>query len=207
MHATPSPTKSRAAHLGPERRRPLILDAARAIATESGIPAVTIGAVAERLDVTRPVVYSCFPDRVALLEALFGREADSLLTATIGAVKAGLRDDMETSFVCGIQAWLEVAVTHPDSWRLLTSEPDPAVAEVFQIARDEVETTLAKQIYPALTAHGIADLDRKMPTLLMLFYSACEAAALTLSREPETWTPVELGELYGRALWRALSAF
>lgn len=207
MHATPSPSKSRAAHLGPERRRPLILDAARAIAAESGIPAVTIGAVAERLAVTRPVVYSCFPDRVALLKALFDREADSLLTATIGAIKAGSADTIETAFVYGIQAWLEVAKTHPDTWRLLTSEPDPAVAEVFGIARLEVEKTLAKQIYPALIAHGIVDLDRKMPTILMLFYSACEAAALSLSRESEKWTPVELGELYGRALWRALSAF
>lgn len=66
--------RERAAHLGPERRRPQVLDAALAIAVSDGIAAVTIGAVAQRLKVTRPVVYSCFPDRVELLRALLERE-------------------------------------------------------------------------------------------------------------------------------------
>ena len=78
--ATDAATKprERAAHLGPERRRPQILDAALQIAAESGTAAVTIGAVATHLGVTRPVVYSCFKDRVELLAALLDREGESL---------------------------------------------------------------------------------------------------------------------------------
>ncbi len=40
--------------MGPERRRPQILDAALQIAAESGTAAVTIGAVAKHLGVTGP---------------------------------------------------------------------------------------------------------------------------------------------------------
>ena len=81
-------SRSRAAHLGPERRRPQVLDAALAIAIERGVPAVTIGAVAERLDVTRPVVYSCFADRVELLHALLDRENEILLEEATAASAA-----------------------------------------------------------------------------------------------------------------------
>ncbi|WP_051090752.1 TetR/AcrR family transcriptional regulator [Smaragdicoccus niigatensis] len=213
MPATPSPadrsgpTRTRAAHLGPERRRPLILDAARTIAAESGIPSVTIGSVAERLGVTRPVVYSCFADRVELLEALLDRESESLVSATIAAINAGIGHDIETSFINGLQAWLEVSVAYPDTWRLLASDPDPAIAEVYRAARAVVEDALGRHIRPALTELGVEDIARKMPTILMLFFSSCEAAALSLVHEPDKWTPAELGELYGRAIWRAFSAF
>jgi AcrR family transcriptional regulator len=207
MPVTPSPSRVRAEHLGPERRRPLILDAARAIAAESGIPAVTIGSVAERIGVTRPVVYSCFADRVELLEALLNRESESLVTATIAAINAGIGPDIETSFINGLQAWLGVSVAHPDTWRLLASDPDPATAEVYRAARAEVEAALGKHIQPALVELGVTDIERKMQTLLMFFFSSCEAAALSLVHEPEKWTPAELGEIYGRAIWRAFSAF
>ena len=43
------PRRRRAEHLGPERRRPQVLDAAREIAAVNGLGAVTIGAIAARL--------------------------------------------------------------------------------------------------------------------------------------------------------------
>ena len=67
--------RERAAHLGPDRRRPQILDAALTLALENGIGAVTLSAVASQLGVSRPVVYSCFGDRVELFEALLARKA------------------------------------------------------------------------------------------------------------------------------------
>ena len=66
--------KPRAAHLGPDRRRPLVLDTALRIAVEDGIGSVSIVSVASAMGVTRPVVYACFDDRVALLDALLNRE-------------------------------------------------------------------------------------------------------------------------------------
>ena len=48
----------RAAHLGPERRRPQVLDAALKIAVERGSHAVSMEAVAQSMGVTKPVVYA-----------------------------------------------------------------------------------------------------------------------------------------------------
>lgn len=204
MAPTEPAARTRAAHLGPERRRPLILDAARSIASESGVASVTIGAVAERLDVTRPVVYSCYGDRVELLEALIDREATTLIAASLAALAAARRADLETSFVCGFQAWLEVAATQPDTWHLLTGQPDPAVADVHARARALIADAATAQIRPALAASGVADLDRKMPAVTELFLASCEAAVRSLKADT-SWTPTALGEFYGRAMWRAFS--
>ncbi|WP_406267313.1 hypothetical protein OH799_22090 [Nocardia sp. NBC_00881] len=46
--------RQRARHLGPERRRPQVLDTALANAVENRIAAVTMAAIAERMRVTGP---------------------------------------------------------------------------------------------------------------------------------------------------------
>lgn len=200
--------RERAAHVGPERRRPQVLDAALAIAVESGVSAVTIGAVADRLGVTRPVVYSCFRDRVALIEALVEREGERLLASALAALHSARGDDPEAVFVRGYQAFLDVVADCPDAWRLLFSAaPDPAVADKFQRARLEMADSATRWLRPALTAWwDVAELDRKLPVLVELFMSSCEAAARSLLDYPNEWTTQELGELYGRMICRAFSA-
>ncbi|MPY79650.1 MAG: TetR family transcriptional regulator [Actinophytocola sp.] len=199
--------RERAAHLGPERRRPQVLDAALAIAVESGVGAVTIGAVADRLGVTRPVVYSCFRDRVALIAALVEREADRLLASALAALHSARGDDPEAVFVRGYRAFLDVVADWPDAWRLLFSAaPDPAVADQFQRARLVMADSATRWLRPALTAWwDVADLERKLPVLVELFMSSCEAAARSLLDHPDDWTTQELGELYGRMICRAVS--
>src|SRR5579875_316685 len=78
--------RERAAHLGPDRRRPEVLDAALALIVEDGVDAVTMGALADRLGVTRPVVYACYPGRSAVLEALLAREQQRLLAEVLRAL-------------------------------------------------------------------------------------------------------------------------
>jgi AcrR family transcriptional regulator len=183
-----------------------MLDAALAIAVEHGVGAVTIGAVAERIAVTRPVVYSCFPDRVALIDELLDRESESLLNATLEALRSARGGVVESAFVAGYQAWLSVAAEHAYSWRLVFSgNPDAALAERFAKARAVVAEHATRQIGPALTLWGTEDLDRKLPVLIELFMSSCEAAMRSLLAHADTWSVEELGELYGRAMWRAFS--
>ncbi|WP_041452340.1 TetR/AcrR family transcriptional regulator [Hoyosella subflava] len=200
-------SRARAAHLGPERRRPQILDTALAIAVADGVGAVTIGAVADRLSVTRPVVYSCFNDRVELIDELLTRESGMLLQNTLDALRASHGDDLETAFVHGYQALLRVVAEHSDSWRLLFfAQPDPAVADRFATARAVVADHVAAQLQPVLAARETSELDRKLPVLVELFVSSCEASLRSLLAGRGDWQPDELGELYGRAMWRAFSA-
>ncbi|MCW4353686.1 TetR/AcrR family transcriptional regulator [Hoyosella sp. YIM 151337] len=201
-----SRSKTRAAHLGPERRRPQILNAALEIAVADGVGAVTIGAVAQRLEVTRPVVYSCFNDRVELIDELLTRESEALLANTLLALRSARGDDLETAFVHGYQALLKVVAEQPDSWRLLFfAQPDPAVSDRFAKARAVVAEHVSAQLRPVLDARGTRDLDRKLPVLVELFISSCEASLRSLLGVAGEWQPAELGELYGRAMWRAFS--
>src|SRR4051794_13070334 len=110
----------RAAHLGPERRRPQVLDAALAVAVERGPAAVSMAAVAERMSVTRPVVYACYADRAALLGALLAREERRLLDEVLSALPAKPSvDDPERLVIEGFQALLSGVAGAADSWRLI----------------------------------------------------------------------------------------
>ncbi len=203
---TATPTRTRAAHLGPERRRPQVLNAALTIGVDDGLGAVTIGSVAKRMGVTRPVVYSCFPDRVALVDALLTREGDTLVESLLDALhSSGGADDPEQAFVRGFQSLLHQAEARPAPWRLLLfGDPDPAVAPQFRVARETIRTRATEWIAPAMRRWWqTADLDRKIPVLIDFFMSSCESAIKSLLASDGAWTADDLGDFLGRAVYRA----
>jgi len=204
----PGAARERAAHLGPERRRPQVLDAALAITATSGVAAVTIGSVAERLGVTRPVVYSCFADRVELIKALVNRERDLMLEGLLEALHTARGDYPQAAFVDGFSALLSVVEARPDTWRLIfAANPDSAVAEMIATARETLAASSTRWIGPAMeTWWATADLDRKLPVLIELFLSSSEAAVRSLLDPESDWTPDDLGEFYGRIICSAFGA-
>lgn len=198
---------TRAAHLGPDRRRPEVLDAALAIATESGAHRVSMGAVADRVGVTRPVVYACYPNRTELMTALLEREEQFLLDGVLASFPQLPRpvDDPEGAFVDGFRALLAAVAQRPESWRyIFDTAPDPETAERFARSRKIVAAQFARLIRPNLKRWGTADLERKLPVLVELFMSAGEGAVRSLLDGTGAWTPDELGELIGRAVYRAV---
>lgn len=202
----PATTRTRAPHLGPERRRPQILDAARGIAVREGLAAVNVRSVALALGVTRPVVYACFADRVDMVEALLDRETEEMSAAVLGALhSSGGFDDAEQAFVAGFQALLRSAAANPDPWRLLLlGEPDASLADRFRAVRAQVQQRATEWIGPAME-HWWAteDLDHKLPVLIELFMSSCEAALRCLLANDGTWSTDDLGRFLGRAVHRA----
>lgn len=185
-----------------------MLDAALAIAAASGTAAVTIGSVAERLGVTRPVVYSCFADRVALIEALIERERDTMLKALLDALHTARGDDPQAAFTTGYQRMLHIVEENPDTWRLIfTADPDPSVTDVVAEARQAVAASATRWIGPALQRWWRpTDLDRKLPVLIELFMSACEAASRSLLDGANDWTADDLGAFYGQIICSAFRA-
>lgn len=198
--------RERAAHLGPERRRPLVLDAALDIAARDGVAAVTMGAIAEHLGVTRPVVYACFPDRVQLIEALIEREENFLISGVLDILPPRQTDADETVFVSGFRALLHKAASRPAAWRLLYGNPDPAVAASFGRGRRLAIARCTALLLPTLQAWGVTDPERKLPALVELWVSAGEGAVRTLLTDESTWTPDELGAFIGAAVYRAMRA-
>ena len=196
--------RQRAQHLGPERRRPQVLDTALAIAVEHGIAAVTMAAVAERMNVTRPVVYACFPDRVELIEALIEREESFLVGGLLEVLPHRDVDAGETVFIDGFRALLEQAADRPDAWRLLYGNPDPAVADSFGRGRKLAVERCTTLLRPTLRAWGTEDAERKLPALVELWVSAGEGAVRTLLAGEGDWDPQSLGAFVGAAVYRAL---
>jgi AcrR family transcriptional regulator len=178
------------------------------ITVEQGAGEVTIGAIADRLRVTRPVVYACFPDRVEILTALLKRETTHLREALVEALHSARGDDPETAFVEGFTALLRVVAARPNSWRVVFSaRPDPAVVKRFERVRAELSGSVAHWIGPALTAWwGFTDLDAKLPMLVEFFMSSCQAAVRTLLDTTNTWDVDDLAAIYGRMVCQAFHA-
>lgn len=194
----PTAARTRATHRGPDRRRPEVLDAALSIAVRDGLSAVTIGSIATTLGVTRPVVYACYPDRVALLQALLDRESELLLHHTLAALHTATGEDPDQAFTDGYRALLSTIAGRPDSWRLVFSaNPDPDLVRAINETRAVVFDAASSWIAPALRQWwNTDDLDRKLSALIELFMSSCEAAARVLL-DTGDWTPESLANLYG----------
>ena len=79
--------RKRAAHLGPERRRPEVLDAALELFLEHGYDGTSMQAVADEAGVTKPVVYACFAGKDELFRALLAREEQRILGRDPGRLR------------------------------------------------------------------------------------------------------------------------
>ncbi|WP_290713949.1 MULTISPECIES: TetR/AcrR family transcriptional regulator [Gordonia] len=205
--ATPS-RRQRAAHLGPDRRRPEVLDTALRIAVGAGLGAVNIASVADAMGVTRPVVYSCFDDRFSLVNALLDRESARLLTATLGALHSATGDDPDQAFVDGYRALLGAVADRPAAWRIVfEGNPDPELATTVAEIRRVVAGASTRWIAPALKNWwGTEDLERKKPALIELFMSSCEAAVRVMLDSANDLTADDLAPLYGQMMSAAYRA-
>ncbi len=212
MPTTANRGRRRAEHLGPERRRPQVLDAALEIAARDGLAAVTIGTVADRLHVTRPVIYSCFPDRVALITELLNRETETMMTYVLTSLHSAHGEDPETAFIIGFRGLLAAVNERPDTWQLLFGgATDPEVIHRVRAARATITAQAEAWIRPALTRWwSMGGLDEKLPMLMELFVSACEAAVRSMLADrpddaPATWRgdAERIGSFYGSAMYRA----
>src|ERR671925_1626291 len=104
--ATRAPEKAtqrrkRAAHLGPERRRPEVLDAALQLFLEYGYDGTSMQQIGDRAGVTKPVVYACFPAKDELFRALLAREEERILSEIQAAFAQGQPSDPEQTLVEG----------------------------------------------------------------------------------------------------------
>src|SRR5688500_20185090 len=77
--------RKRAAHLGPERRRPLVLDAAYRLFLEHGFEGTSMDSIAQAAGVSKPVVYDCFASKDELFTAMLDREEERARRATEAA--------------------------------------------------------------------------------------------------------------------------
>lgn len=207
------PRRERAAHLGPERRRPLVLDAAYRLFLENGFDGTSMDAIAAAAGVSKPVVYDCYASKDELFTAMLDREEARILAETRAALEtSGGAEDPEGTLIRGFQAFLRAATESPEIYRVVfLGEGGGNEAVAARVARGiELQARTAATIterwverYSDLEgpdAAAAADL------LGQTIVGIAQVGARTLLRDPGRWTPQTLGEKLGRMVWAARAA-
>jgi AcrR family transcriptional regulator len=202
---TSSHIRKRAAHLGPERRRPEVLDAALKLFLVGGYDGTSMQAVADEAGVTKPVVYACFASKDELLRSLLSREEARILAEIQGAFENADLSDPETTLTDGFVGFLRAVAESPDVYRLIfmgEGGGNAAVADRIQRGRQAQVDTLSRLALRWLRdRNGTASKAGIEKTARLLGNSiaglAESGARLLLSGE-DGWTPETLGRELGR---------
>lgn len=188
--------RRRAAHLGPERRRPLILDAALEVFSERGYAGTTMQSVADAAGVTKPVVYDSFANRDELLLALLAREEQHLVLSIMAALPADPTVGTPEEHVLeGLTAFLETAAKSPHSWRIVFGAQygaAPVVANRVRAARAFLVEGLRLTLVQSLP--GVTEPDANLPVLAELLASMTESCARMLVVDGTDRTPAQLAK-------------
>lgn len=115
---TSRPQRVRAARTQPQERRRQLLDVAESLLEGSGSDALRMDTLASAAGVTRPVVYSHFDNRDALIIALLERH-EARLRAEDTPTDA--TDDSSTIIRNATSAYLRTSVTHGPAMRALVT--------------------------------------------------------------------------------------
>ncbi len=206
--------RKRAAHLGPERRRPEVLDAALGLFLEHGYDGTSMQAVAERAGVTKPVVYACFPGKDELFRALLAREEERILAEIQGAFAGADLSDPETTLVEGFTGFLRAVDHSPEVYRLIflgEGGGNAAVAHRIQRGRDQQVSalTLLARTWLEARDHGNgkrAETERTARLLGNSIAGLAESGARLLLTGEDGWTPETLGRELGRIAAAAQAA-
>jgi AcrR family transcriptional regulator len=207
---TTAQARPRAAHLGPERRRPLVLDAAFKLFLERGYSGTSMEAIAGAAAVTKPVVYACYPSKDELFKALLEREEARVLREVADALPAAADlGDPEQTLVEAFTAFLRAVAASPDAYRVIflgEGGVDRAVARRVQRGREMQIDAIAALARTWLEERGTAgDIEATSRLAGHLIVGLGEAGARALLSDPERWTPEALGRTLGRFAARGQS--
>jgi AcrR family transcriptional regulator len=198
--------RKRAAHLGPERRRPEVLDAALKLFLKSGYDGTSMQAVADQAGVTKPVVYACFNSKDQLFRALLAREEERIVGEIQGAFANADLSDPETTLVQGFTGFLRAVGDSPEVYRLIflgEGGGNAAVAKRIQRGREQQVRQLTE------LAKGWSGSSGNGKTARLLGNSIAglaESGARLLLSGDDDWTPETLGRELGRLAAAAQSA-
>jgi len=206
--------RKRAAHLGPERRRPEVLDAALELFLRSGYDGTSMQAVADEAGVTKPVVYACFESKDQLFRALLAREEGRIVGEIQGVFATADLSDPETTLIEGFTGFLGAVGESPEVYRLIflgEGGGNAAVAQRIQRGREQQVRQLSELARRWLEAdtngeRSSAEIERTARLLGNSIAGLAESGARLLLSGEGGWTPKTLGRELGRLAAAAQSA-
>jgi AcrR family transcriptional regulator len=192
--------RTRAAHLGPELRRPLVLDAALPLFAHEGYDAVSMQAIADAAGVSKPVLYSCFGSKEELFEALIRREERKLWHLVEDAVPApGAAGDREALLCHGLTAVLRAVAAEPEAFRVIYLQRHGE--HRIERGRAQWEQRMA-EVLAAWTPLP----DREAAVLGRVLVAMAELGFRVQLEEPGAWEPEALAAYLARLMMRGITA-
>ncbi len=190
--------------MGRAEREQQILDAAVAVFSERGFQNASMDAVAERVGVTKPVLYTHFGSKDGLLLACISRARAELLEVTSSA--AASADTPEEMLRRGTRAFFDHLERNEPEWTLLYCEST--------VAGEALESVRAQQtdfIAALLAAQAPGADPQRLAGWAQVIVGACERLAVwrgsarTVTSEQATeylmdlaWTGLAAGPPTGR---------
>jgi AcrR family transcriptional regulator len=166
-----------------------------------------MAAVAERMEVTRPVVYACYAGRGELLSALLERERSWALSNMLAMLPPQRTGSIQQMFVDGFSTLLSSVRERPASWRIIVAaDPDPALTADIARCRAQIAERVSTVMRPLMERWQVRDIDRALPVLTEVFLTICETAVRMMLDAQQNWAPDDLADIVGRAAYRALRA-
>ena len=190
-------SSTRAAHLGPAIRRPLVLDAALTVWDQEGYRGTTMAAIAAQAGVSKPVLYECFDKKDEVLGALLDREEERLMSATQAALPVEITDDLQATVAASYQAFFKAVLAHPGSWRIVVDAQRAVPTEIgnrYRAGRAVIVDQVAALVR-AFAPRGDQLSDAEAHVVASNIASLAEDNASLLLRQdpgPDAWTPEDL---------------
>ncbi|MBJ7521632.1 MAG: TetR/AcrR family transcriptional regulator [Solirubrobacteraceae bacterium] len=209
MASTPpdTSTRTRAPHLGPERRRPLVLDAALQVYLRTGFDGASMDAIAAEAGVTKPVLYDCYPNKRELFAALLRREAERLLQATAASLPSTIDFEHPAETLRGgFTGFFRAVASAPDSFRATVMAVhdglDPQVAAGVEQHRAEQVGRITAMIAAWLETADVEDPAFKAEISANAVAGVGDAFARLIVVDPERYPPDDMADKAATILLR-----
>nr|WP_179423705.1 TetR/AcrR family transcriptional regulator [Pedococcus badiiscoriae] len=187
-------------------REEQILRIAEEVFAERGFQATTMEDIAERVGVTKPLIYEYFGSKEGLLSACITRARSQLRVATEAAwLAVGPDAPLEVVFRAGVAAFFAFIDEHATAFVLtqqegaVATQASPLIESIREQQSAATMGTFRKA--PALT--GVPD--QLLEGYVEVVIGACERVAVWRIRRPEV-SADEATEIVVSSLWGGLSA-
>jgi AcrR family transcriptional regulator len=188
------------------QREEQILRIAEAVFAERGFQATTMEDIAERVGVTKPLIYEYFGSKEGLLSACITSARTQLRLATEAAwQQVGPDAPLEVVFRAGVGAFFTFIDEHNTAFTLIqqegavASQANPLIESIREQQSSATMATFRKA--PVLAAVP----DQQLEGCVEVIIGACERVAVWRTRRPEV-SADDATEIVVSSVWGGLSA-
>ena len=188
------------------QREEQILRIAEEVFAERGFQATTMEDIAERVGVTKPLIYEYFGSKEGLLSACITRARTELRVATEAAwQEVGTEAPLEVVFRAGVRAFFEFIDEHANAFVLIQQEGAVAsqASPLIESIREQQSAATLATFRKAPALAGVPD--QLLEGYVEVIIGACERVAVWRTRRPGVSTQ-EATDIVVSTVWAGLDA-